>query len=237
MGQIKTVSDFLKLAVDMIQTLREFDDFALGGGTNLALRFDHRESVDIDLFTNKVIEEDEQVKIRAKILEVFKEYFPTFKRNEPSSQIELVLKAFLVQGDDVLKFDFIQNTPLIYPIEIVNGVKMLSVKEIALMKIDSIVNRNTYKDIYDLNYITDHIISLPNLWNLYWTKKTTRFKNKNALLKMLLATKREHIFPDIKAPYLIQEGLPSMENALKNWGYKLDDLNLDLNEGISHSFF
>lgn len=28
------------------------DAFALGGGTSLALRFGHRESVDIDLFSN-----------------------------------------------------------------------------------------------------------------------------------------------------------------------------------------
>jgi hypothetical protein len=36
-----------------ICSLRPFDSFALGGGTNLALRLGHRLSVDLDFFTNK----------------------------------------------------------------------------------------------------------------------------------------------------------------------------------------
>ena len=35
-----------------ISALSQIDSFGLGGGTNLALRFGHRLSVDLDFFTN-----------------------------------------------------------------------------------------------------------------------------------------------------------------------------------------
>ena len=38
-----------------LQILEPLGHFALAGGSNLAIRFNHRKSVDIDLFTNRVI--------------------------------------------------------------------------------------------------------------------------------------------------------------------------------------
>jgi len=38
-----------------LQILEPLGHFALAGGSNLAMRFNHRKSVDIDLFTNRVI--------------------------------------------------------------------------------------------------------------------------------------------------------------------------------------
>ena len=53
MGKIKTVSDELYYVIDRAQSIEELKDFGLVGGTSLAIRFDHRVSIDIDLFSNK----------------------------------------------------------------------------------------------------------------------------------------------------------------------------------------
>lgn len=243
MGKIKTINDFLKMVLYKTQTMSEFDGFVLGGGTNLALRFDHRESIDIDLFTNKLITQEIQEKLENAIKETFKEYFPSFKTNDYSYVQSLVFRAYLIQGQNIykpniVKFDFIHNTPFIYPVENIKGVKMLSAKEIALMKIDSIMDRGTSKDTYDLNYLTDHIISLPELWTLYCKKRKIENKNdQNILFKKLLATKKQHTWDDMPASFKIQKGNPPIEVALRNWGYKLEDLNIDLNQGYTQSFF
>lgn len=56
MDRIETVSPELRFLTNKIQQTPELNIFDLAGRTNLALRFDHRVSADIDLFTNKKIE-------------------------------------------------------------------------------------------------------------------------------------------------------------------------------------
>ena len=243
MEKIKTINDFLKKVLYKTQTISEFDDFALGGGTNLALRFDHRESIDIDLFTNKTITQAIQEKLENAIKETFNEYFPSFKTNDYSYKESLVFRAYLVQGEDIIKpnivkFDFIHNTPFIYPTEKVKGIKMLFAKEIALMKIDTIMERDTFKDPYDFNYLTDHIISLPELWTLYCEKRKIKYrKEQNMLLKKLLATKHEHTWDNMSNAFKVQKGNPCIGVVLREWTNKLEDLNLELNQGYTQSFF
>lgn len=43
-----------KLIIEL-QKLQSFDGFPLGGGTNLAIWYNHRHSYDIDLFTDKMV--------------------------------------------------------------------------------------------------------------------------------------------------------------------------------------
>jgi len=52
---LESVSDILYELIVELQALASLKDFALAGGTGLALRFDHRTSVDIDLFSNSKI--------------------------------------------------------------------------------------------------------------------------------------------------------------------------------------
>ena len=48
----ETVSPLLKEALGILMAEKIFAPFRLVGGTNLSLRYGHRLSVDIDLFTN-----------------------------------------------------------------------------------------------------------------------------------------------------------------------------------------
>jgi hypothetical protein len=55
----ETVSDELKHTAQIIFEDSFFSDFALGGGTALALQLGHRFSIDIDLFCNKDFDKPE----------------------------------------------------------------------------------------------------------------------------------------------------------------------------------
>ena len=52
---MKAVSPALYQTIKELQSLKSLQPFALAGGTNLAIRYDHRESVDIDLFCSEII--------------------------------------------------------------------------------------------------------------------------------------------------------------------------------------
>ena len=49
---LNTISDLLWDALNKLMSLKEFNSFRLVGGTSLSLQLGHRESVDIDLFTD-----------------------------------------------------------------------------------------------------------------------------------------------------------------------------------------
>lgn len=52
---MKAVSPILYQSIKELQSLESLQAFALAGGTNLAVRFNHRESIDIDLFCTEII--------------------------------------------------------------------------------------------------------------------------------------------------------------------------------------
>lgn len=52
---MKAVSPVLYKTIKELQSLKNLKPFALAGGTNLAIRYDHRESIDIDLFCTEII--------------------------------------------------------------------------------------------------------------------------------------------------------------------------------------
>ena len=48
----KTVNNLLKEGLLQLMVAKEFDNFRLVGGTSLSLQMGHRESIDIDLFSD-----------------------------------------------------------------------------------------------------------------------------------------------------------------------------------------
>lgn len=49
------ISNELEKTIKELQQLNSLSNFYLAGGTNLAIRYSHRESVDIDLFCENII--------------------------------------------------------------------------------------------------------------------------------------------------------------------------------------
>ncbi len=124
---------------NLLQKLMEdeaFRDFYLVGGTALALRFGHRESVDIDLFTHTAFDASAQALL---LKEVY-----GMKETETA---ENTVRGLI----DGIKVDVIAHRyPLLKPIEDVQGVRLISLEDSAAMKLNAIANRGSKKDFWDV---------------------------------------------------------------------------------------
>ena len=116
-------------------SLPELNYFCLVGGTALALIFGHRISVNLDLFSSKKFE----VKTLTSILNKF------FKNNFINEQVHTDF-AILCRIQNI-KVDVIYYPhQTISDIEVVDGIRMHSDKDIAAMKINAILGRGVKKD-------------------------------------------------------------------------------------------
>jgi len=128
----------------LLMPLPSLSDYFLVGGTSLALRFGHRLSVDLDLFTQtevdytKIIEEIKSLKLSS-----YKELFSGKKG------MQLVLNG--------VKTDFVKYSYAnIERPETIDGIRILSVPDVACMKLTAISQRGAKKDFYDLHLLLEH---------------------------------------------------------------------------------
>jgi predicted nucleotidyltransferase component of viral defense system len=118
----------------------EFGAFALGGGTNIALRKGHRFSIDLDFFTSKPFNTSDIYKT---ITGKFKEVELLFEQNKTM--------MFLING---VKVDFI-----LYPFEWlkrfdeIETYRLISLEDIIPMKLQALSNRFSKKDFWDVEFL------------------------------------------------------------------------------------
>ncbi len=114
---------------------RQFNDFYLVGGTSLALRMGHRESIDIDLFTHDNFDVNQ-------ISVVLYDHYSATSLEKENNTIRTLINN--------IKVDLITHKyPLIEPIDQITNIRMASLKDIAAMKINAISNRGCKKDFWD----------------------------------------------------------------------------------------
>ncbi len=154
---MKPFSPFLVQTIHELQELECFDSFALVGGTNLALRFYHRVSVDIDLFSNKPHSVDDFKKIYATLKGRFNHNIVDTTLRNGDNDRKVTMQFFIQNNNESVKVDLIQNVQRINDVEILDGIKMVSVKDVGVLKLKTISQRTNRKDIYDLDRITDDI--------------------------------------------------------------------------------
>ena len=230
MDRIETVSPELRFLINKVQHTPELNVFHLAGGTNLALRFDHRVSVDIDLFTNKKIGIESSKKIIKKLSRSFAQFNPSLKLMNDKSNSKTWIRMMVKINNILIRFDIVQNVPFMFSTEVVNGIKMVHVKDIALMKIDSAIGRDALKDMYDLNYITDNIISLPELWELFKKRQKKFQSNTNTFTKRwdsinffesLSDVIKKNNPTDLEKSVINQNGFPTITIAYNQWKQKV----------------
>ena len=113
--------------------------FNLVGGTALALQIGHRISIDLDLFT----EEDYDDVLVLQSLAPFGE-LDVLVNNPPFLQLKL----------DNIKVDFLKFPyPLIQDFTEIDQVRLVTVENIAMMKLLAIARRGSKKDFVDLFFI------------------------------------------------------------------------------------
>lgn len=141
--------------LDAIMNSSSFKEFNLVGGTSLALQIGHRISVDIDLFGVSEINEIEFNK-------------------ELSSLGNLTIlkksKNIIVYAIDGIKVDFVNYPyPLLESPKTINSIRMVSLKDIAAMKLNAISGRGSKKDFVDLYFLLD-IFPLEKIFQFYSEK-------------------------------------------------------------------
>lgn len=132
-----------KGTLDLINRLMADDhlkSFYLVGGTALSLMIGHRISIDIDLFTNRGFNAEKSSQY---LQEHYQTDLNSISKNSVSGFIENI------------KFDLIAHRyPHVKPLLIIEGIRMLSIYDIAAMKVNAIVGNGTrIKDFLDVYYL------------------------------------------------------------------------------------
>jgi Nucleotidyl transferase AbiEii toxin, Type IV TA system len=138
-----------------IQSIHEFEDFRLVGGTALALLYGHRKSIDLDLFG--------QVKF-ADIS--FENVLTGFESIKIINNREYIKQYFI----NDIKVDFVS-----YPYRwlknaiVAEGIKLAALEDILAMKLAAITNRGTKKDFIDMYFLLKEY-SLDDMLSFYKEK-------------------------------------------------------------------
>ena len=159
MLQLKTIDTNTFSLLKDLSTAEFLSDFALAGGTSLALQLGHRISIDLDFFTLKEFSAEmlfNQIKQAYKVFDV------SINKNALTLNIEY--------NRNIIKIDCIRHKyNLIEDVKIIDKIKFFSVSDIAAMKLNAIINRGAKKDFYDIFELLQHY-SLKELINFFTIK-------------------------------------------------------------------
>lgn len=151
------VSNTLKQTIKELQALPGLSNFALAGGTNLALRYNHRISEDIDLFCNTIIGIEGFATIEKEVKELYGAKVQHFIYPCKINDQYTFLRFFIHKPALTIKVELLQNMKTVYDIEVIDEINLIAKKDIGLFKLVSAASRAGKKDIYDLDYITNEI--------------------------------------------------------------------------------
>lgn len=152
----ETVETGTLALINRLMLDRKFSEFCLVGGTALSLRFGHRESIDIDLFTARSFDAPSIAN--------------HLNHKYNADQVRTLTNAVFGFVENV-KTDFIAHQyPWINPVETIDGIRMASVNDLAAMKIHAIVQNGTrLKDFIDIYQLLEHI-PLKSILDSYLSK-------------------------------------------------------------------
>jgi hypothetical protein len=141
-----------KGTMDIVKKLMadgNFDSFNLVGGTALALKIGHRKSIDIDLFTTSDFDAQELSKYLTTTFNV--------------TRVQAINNGVFCIIDGV-KLDLLAHKySLVEDLEIIEDIRMVSLRDIGAMKLNAIFNNGTrLKDFVDM-YALLEIFSLQEL--------------------------------------------------------------------------
>lgn len=124
--------------------IKELEQFRLVGGTALSLLLGHRESIDLDLFTDEPFD-------RELIINILTDIFPLLSFEGIKSP-----RLFFTYINDV-KVDFVNTfEKFSYDYNIIEGIRFAATEEIIALKLNAIAGRGAKKDFWDLYELLNH---------------------------------------------------------------------------------
>jgi len=140
--RLQAVSPELWQLLNRLMADAALSDFYLVGGTALALRYGHRVSVGIDLFTESAFD---AVRLRERLTQSYQLAESTVEKNTILGVI------------DGIKCDCMAHQyPMVAGVQNHDGVRLIAVEDIAAMKLNVIANRGSKKDFWDLHELSRH---------------------------------------------------------------------------------
>ena len=141
-----TINELLKSSLHIVMRASVFKPFRLVGGTALSLQIGHRESIDIDLFSDKTYGTID-------FEEIDKFLNQNFKYVSSNKLPPALGKSYIVGEDqqNAIKLDVYYTDPFIFLCIEIDEIRMASVEEIIAMKIDVIQRGGRKKDFWDLH--------------------------------------------------------------------------------------
>jgi len=159
---LNTVSDLLWESLNTLMSIEEFNSFRLVGGTSLSLQQGHRESIDIDLFTDAEYGSIDFNRLE----EILNEIFPYV---DVLTIGDVVFGRSYFVGEDAdnsLKLDIYYTDPFVFPIVEEGDIRLASNEEIAAMKFEVIANGGRKKDFWDIHELLD-VFTLEQMLDFY----------------------------------------------------------------------
>jgi Nucleotidyl transferase AbiEii toxin, Type IV TA system len=181
--------------IQELQHLPELKDFILVGGTSLALQLGHRNSIDIDLFTQHDFTAEE-------IEELLKTKY--------SYAATLARKNTVLAVVNNIKTDFIKhNYPFILPPITEDGITFLSKEDIAAMKFHAIIQSGKrLKDFIDVYYLLQYF-NMQQMIGFF----TQKYSYSNPMIAMKAVNYFDEIDENADVPKLLN---PVTVKQIKN---------------------
>ena len=160
--QYQTVKPILRSTLERLMEMEEFAPFRLVGGTSLSLRYGHRMSDDIDLFTDAEYGSLDFHQLQG----ILCKEFPYCQGD--CGDIVGFGASYIVGNskDDCVKLDLFYTDPFIKPMEVFGSIRMAAVEDIIAMKMDVVSRGGRKKDFWDLHMLHDHY-SIEQMLSLY----------------------------------------------------------------------
>jgi len=138
----KTVTPLLLSVLKNLMAAKDFDEFRLVGGTGLSLYRGHRESVDIDLFTDAPYDSIDFSKIDS----FLRSHYPYVDTG--TNDIIGFGKSYFVgeSPQNSIKLDLFYTDEFFDGAVVIDDIRLASVEEIIAMKLDVIQRGGRKKD-------------------------------------------------------------------------------------------
>ena len=146
-----TLNPLLLNVLKKLMAAREFDVFRLIGGTALSLYRGHRESADIDLFSDAPYDS-----INFAAIDTFLHNTYSYVDTTNVSIVGMGKSYFVGRSkNDCVKLDLFYTDRFIQEKVLIKGIRLATVDEIVAMKIDVISSGGRKKDFWDIHELKD----------------------------------------------------------------------------------
>ena len=160
--QYNTVKPILRTTIERLMLIDEFAPFRLVGGTSLSLRYGHRMSDDIDLFTDVTYGSIDFQRLQ----NILQKNFP-YCIGDCGYNVSFGASYIVGNSkEECVKLDLFYTDTFIRPVEKHDTIRMAAVEDIVAMKTDVISRGGRKKDFWDMHLLHNEY-SIEQMVSLY----------------------------------------------------------------------